>query len=334
MAESPTQPAAAVPLPTRIVPLTVAILVAPRVLAIDYSAPARTLGSHSGYRVLACADAPPRFPVGTTHPLDAADDADIVVVPGFEDPEIPLSKPYVDTIRRAADRDARIVAICTGAFALADAGILDGRQATTHWEFVPLLRSLRPRVDVLDNNLFVEDGRILTSAGSGAGVDACLHVIRSDYGPEVAYEIGKRVGYVGQHVDTLTPSRSDLSATRAWVLANIGEQVTVQRMAEHSNMPRRTFIRHFETETGMPPMRWVVLQRVQSARRLLERSDWSVERIAAVTGFGTAANFRTVFRREVGTTPSGYRSTTRSETGLAQHTNAVPGADGSNGSGS
>ncbi|GAB3881471.1 DJ-1/PfpI family protein [Kibdelosporangium lantanae] len=310
-----------------------AILVALRMPAIDYGAPASTLGSHDGYRVLACADAPPPFPVGTMHPLDTVDTADIVVVPGFVDPEIPLARPYVDVIRRAADRDARIVAICTGAFALADAGVLDGRQATTHWEFVSLLRSLRPQVDVLDNRLFVEDGRILTSAGSGAGVDACLRVIRSDYGPEVAFEVGNRVGYVGQQSNTLTPSRSDLSATRAWALANIGEPITVQAMADRSGLARRTFIRHFETETGMPPMRWVVLQRVQSARRLLERSDWSVERIATATGFGTAANLRTVFRREAGTTPSGYRSTTRSVTGWAQHTNAVPGSDGSNGSG-
>ena len=166
-----------------------------------------------------------------------------------------------------------------------------------------------PRVITLDLS-----GKILTSAGGGAAIDACLHVIASDFGAAAAYEAGKHVvagparsGDQRQYVDVLTPPRSDLSATREWAMQNIGEPLTVKRLADHGNLPRRTFSLDFECETGIPPMRWVVLQRILSARRLLEESDWSVEVIAAATGFGTAANFRSAFRREVGTTPSTYR---------------------------
>ncbi|MEV4319712.1 helix-turn-helix domain-containing protein [Actinocrispum sp. NPDC049592] len=277
--------------------ITVAILVVPRVIALDYSIPAHILGGCEGYRL-----------------SDDPTQADIVVVPGFEEPEKPLPATDLDVIRQSADRGARIVGICTGTFGLAASGVLNGRSATTHWQYVAQLRELYPKVLVLENRLFVEDGKILTSAGAGAGIDACLHMIRSDFGEAAAHDAGKgvvaapaRTGDQLQYVDVLTPPRATLAATRAWVMENIGEPITVQRMAMHSNLPRRTFIRHFENETGMPPMRWVVLQRILSARRLLERSDWSIERIAAATGFGTATNFRTVFRREVGSTPSAYR---------------------------
>ncbi|HEV7976082.1 GlxA family transcriptional regulator [Amycolatopsis sp.] len=167
---------------------------------------------------------------------------------------------------------------------------------------------------MVENQLFVEDGKILTSAGAGAGIDACLHLIRGDFGEAAAHEAGKDVvaspargGDQPQYVDVLTVPRANLSATRSWVMEHIGEPITVQRMAERSNLPRRTFIRQLEHETGMSPMRWVDSHRILSARRLLETSDWAVERIAAATGFGTSANFRSNFRsilrREVGATP-------------------------------
>ncbi|MFC3890538.1 GlxA family transcriptional regulator [Lentzea rhizosphaerae] len=169
---------------------------------------------------------------------------------------------------------------------------------------------------VVRNGLFVQDGNVLTSAGGGAGIDACLHLIRTDFGVLAANEAGKDVvaspardGAQPQYVDVLSPVRADLSPVRSWVMAHLGDTITVDLLAERANLGRRTFIRHFERETGMPQMRWVVLQRILSARRLLETSDWSVDRIAAATGFGTGANFRTVFRREVGTSPSTYRKT-------------------------
>lgn len=296
----------------------VAILALPRVIALDFGIPAHILGTRPGYRVIVCAEpaeANGSAPgITATHPLSAAVDADIVVVPGYDEPEVPLPAAYLDAIRESADRGARLLSICTGTFALAAAGVLDGRDATTHWQYAPSLRELHPLVNLIENTLFVEDGKILTSAGAGAGIDACLHVIRTDHGEAAAYEAGKSViaaptrrGDQPQYVDVLTPPRSDLSATRAWAMDNLGEPLTILQLAVHAGMPRRTFIRHFETETGLPPMQWVSLQRVLSARRLLETSDWSVDRIAAATGFGSSANFRTHFRREVGTTPTAYR---------------------------
>ncbi|MGI5507111.1 GlxA family transcriptional regulator [Lentzea sp. CA-135723] len=184
----------------------------------------------------------------------------------------------------------------------------------THWRYLEPLRALRPSVNVLANRLFVEDGTVLTSAGGGAGIDACLHLIRADFGAAAAHEAGREVvaspardGAEPQYVDVLSPVRADLSEVRSWAMAHLGEAITVDRLAARGNLGRRTFIRHFERETGHPPMRWVTLQRVLSARRLLETSDWPVDRIAAATGFGTGSNFRAIFRREVGTTPTGYR---------------------------
>ncbi|GAA3798034.1 GlxA family transcriptional regulator [Streptomyces chiangmaiensis] len=320
-------------MPYRTAPLTVAILVTPRVIALDFSIPAHILGGYDGYRVFVCsetADATTEtdfgghraLPVGAasgitpTHSLATAETADIVVVPGFEDPEIPIPEPYLDTLSRCADRGTRIAAICTGAFALAASGILNGKNVTTHWQYTSRLRRLFPAVKVLDNRVFVEDGNILTSAGGGAGIDACLHIIRTDYGAAAAHESGKEVVAAPvrssehhQYADVQTPPATSLSATRAWTMENIAEPITVQHMADHSNLPRRTFIRHFRTETGMPPMRWVTLQRILTARRLLERTDLSVEKIADATGFGTASNLRTHFKRELGTTPTVYRRT-------------------------
>ncbi|WP_326565318.1 helix-turn-helix domain-containing protein [Amycolatopsis rhabdoformis] len=297
--------------------LVVALLAVPRVMGLDFSIPAHILGGHDGYRVLVCGTAGPAgalLGITPTHSLAEVPEADIVVVPGYDEPEAPLPEEYLDTIRLAADRGARVVAICTGAFALAESGVLEGRSATTHWRFLAAFRAQYPSVRVLENQLFVEDGKILTSAGAGAGIDACLHLIRTDFGEAAAHEAGKEVvaspargGAQPQYVDVLTAPRANLSDTRSWVMEHIGDPITVGRMAERANLPLRTFIRHFELETGMSPMRWVVSHRILSARRLLETSDWPVERIASATGFGTAANFRTLFRREVGTTPTGYR---------------------------
>ncbi|QRP47757.1 GlxA family transcriptional regulator [Amycolatopsis sp. FDAARGOS 1241] len=297
--------------------LTVALLAVPRVIPLDFSIPVHLLGGQAGYRVLVCGDERDAAAgITPTHPLADVPEADIVIVPGYEEPEAPLPEEYLDAIRRSADRGGRVVAICTGTFALAQAGILDEREATTHWRFLASLRERYPLVRVIENQLFVEHGKILTSAGAGAGIDACLHLIRTDFGEAAAHEAGKDVvaapardGAQPQYVDVLTSPRANLSATRSWVMEHIGDPITVQRMAERSNLPRRTFIRRFELETGMSPMRWVVSHRILSARRLLETSDWPIERIAAATGFGTAANFRASFRREVGTTPTTYRRT-------------------------
>nr|WP_184806470.1 helix-turn-helix domain-containing protein [Kribbella italica] len=295
--------------------MSVAILVVPRVIDLDVTIPAYLLGKQDGYDVLLCGESDvPGSALRPAAPLAAAATADIVVVPGYDHPELPLPAEYLELLRATAGRGARLVGICTGTFALASSGVLDGRDASTHWQYVDSLRALHPAVNVLGDQLFVEDGLLLTSAGGGAAIDACLHLIRSDFGAAAAHAAGQGVVAAPvrsadhrQRFGVLAPARSDLSPTRLWVLENLGEPITVQQLADRSHLPRRTFIRHFEAETGQSPMRWVSTQRVLGARRLLEESDWSVERIASATGFGTAASFRTVFRREVGTTPSAYR---------------------------
>jgi transcriptional regulator GlxA family with amidase domain len=296
--------------------LTVAILAVPRLFPLDVTLPAHVLSRHSGYRVMICGDhSDSAVGVRPDRPVAEAETADVVIVPGYEDPHLPVPDELLKTLRLAGERGARIVAVCTGVFAVAAAGMLDGRTATTHWRYAARLRALHPGVDVVENRLLAEDGAILTSAGATAGVDACLHLIRSDFGAAAADEVARDVVFSPgrgpdepQYSEVPTGDRATLRATREWVSANLGETVTVQRMADRSHLPRRTFYRRFAQETGMAPMQWVILQRLFGARRLLETSDWPIERIASATGFGTAANLRAVFRREMGVTPSAYRS--------------------------
>ncbi|MFI6694263.1 GlxA family transcriptional regulator [Streptomyces sp. NPDC050433] len=309
--------------------LVVAILALPRLYALDVSIPAYVFGRHPGYQVFVCGDHDfdpvddsgdgssqvLAADIRPTHSLSDLEYADVVVIPGYENPQDPIPESYVVALRSAVERGARTVAVCTGVFALAASGVLNGKTATTHWEYTDRLRMMHPGVDVVENLLFVEDGAILTSAGASAGMDVCLHVIRTDFGVTAADGVAKDVvssrvrgANEPQYRDGTTPPRADLRATREWVIENIGSPITVQQMADHSLLSRRTFIRRFSRETGLPPMHWVARQRILGARRLLESSDWSVERIAGATGFGTASNFRTLFRRELGMTPTAYRT--------------------------
>ncbi|MFJ5266051.1 GlxA family transcriptional regulator [Streptomyces sp. NPDC088387] len=304
--------------------VVVAILAMPRAYALDVSIAAHVFGRHPGYRVLVCGAGEEAgggesyddvgAEIRPTHSLADAENADILVVPGYEDPHLPAPDAYLAALRSAFARGGRVVAVCTGVFAVAAGGLLDGKAATTHWRHTEQLRLMHPEIEVVENRLFVEDGGILTSAGAGAGMDACLHVVQSDFGTTVADDVAKEVVFsfvrdANEPQYTEMPARSPetLRATREWAMENIGSAITVQKMADHSVLSRRTFIRRFVRETGMPPMQWVALQRILMARRLLEGSDWSVERVAGASGFGTAANFRTIFRREVGMTPSAYR---------------------------
>ncbi|MCE7011041.1 helix-turn-helix domain-containing protein [Kibdelosporangium philippinense] len=295
---------------------TIAIVALPGVIALDYSIAANILGGQPGYRVIIAGEASASGGVRIvpTHDIAGVDEADTVVLPGFDDPHIPPPDEYLDVIARGFDRGATMVGICTGTFALAAAGITAGRQVTAHWQFTAQLQDLYPSTKVIENVLFVEDGNLLTAAGGGAGIDLCLHLIRSDFGVDAELTAGKsfvaapaRPGPQPQYVDTLTPPGSDLAETRYWAMENLSSLITVDSLARRSAMARRTFIRRFGEETGMPPMRWLTLQRILLARRLLETTDWSVDRIAAQSGMGTGANFRVLFRRETGLAPSEYR---------------------------
>ncbi len=254
--------------------------------------------------------------------------ADTIVVPGIYDGptlrEGVLPEKTRDALRAAHARGARIMSICTGAFALAAAGLLDGRRATTHWAHAKRFRRLHPRVDLDPDVLFVDDGDILTSAGVAAGIDLCLHVVRQDHGAAVANGAARRCvmppwrdGGQAQYIERPVPdgAGAGTSPTREWILARLDEPLTLRAMADHARMSVRTFTRHFREETGVSPARWLIQQRTDHARRLLETTDLGVDQIARRAGFGTAAALRQQFHQAIGVSPTAYRRTFRAPTG-------------------
>lgn len=222
-------------------------------------------------------------------------------------------------MRTAAGRGARVVSVCTGAFALAASGLLDGLRATTHWRDAAELAARHPAVDVDPDVLYVDAGHVLTSAGVAAGIDLCLHLVRSDYGAEAAARIARRMvvaphreGRQAQYVQRPLPSSgAGLAATCAWALERLAEPLTVPAMAAHAGWAPRTFARRFLAETGNTPLRWLAAQRLLEARRLLETTDLAVDQVAARSGLGTPANLRLHLARDANTTPTAYRRTYR-----------------------
>jgi AraC family transcriptional regulator, transcriptional activator FtrA len=247
--------------------------------------------------------------------------ADTVIVPPTELPDPPPAE-VLQALRRAHARGTRIVSLCTGAFVLAEAGLLDGRRATTHWEECDELAARYPAVTVDPGVLYVDDGDILTSAGSAASIDLCLHVVRQDQGAEVATRLARelvvppyRDGGQAQYIDMPQPrlDEADLfAATMTWVQANLDQPVTVEDLAGRSAMSRRTFARRFAATTGTTPYQWLLRQRLQLAQRLLETTDLPIELVATRSGFLNAGNLRKHFGRVVRTTPQSYRNTFRS----------------------
>jgi transcriptional regulator GlxA family with amidase domain len=245
--------------------------------------------------------------------------ADTVVVPAAlavfsAPPEEALAE-----LRAAAERGARVISVCTGAFALAHAGLLDGRRATTHWAFAEEMARRFPAVEVDAGALYVDEGRVMTSAGLSAGIDLCLHVIRQDCGAAVGEQVARhmvaaphREGGQAQFIERPrlgAPAAADgsLEGTRRWAVERLHEPLDVAAMAEHASVSPRTFARRFREETGTTPLQWLLNQRVQEARRLLERTDLPIDAVAWRSGFGTAASLRDHFRRVTATTPTAYR---------------------------
>ena len=325
--EPPTAPTAAP---------TVAILVFDGVTMFELAAANDIFGTEittaSGaplYQVLICGPASSvttdmRFRMEVPHGLDALAAAQTVVVPP---PLTPLDVPaeVLDALRLARSRGQRILSLCTGAFVLAAAGILDGHTATTHWSECADLARRYPRVRVDPSVLYVDEGDLLTSAGSAASLDLCLHVVQRDYGTEVATQVARdlviplhRAGGQAQFIETPLPepSGSDLFAdTISWLQANLDQEVTVAELAARAAMSPRTFARRFPASTGTTPLTWIVQERVRLAQRLLETTDLPVDVIAGKSGFGTADNLRKHFGRILRTTPQSYRRTFRAPPG-------------------
>lgn len=252
--------------------------------------------------------------------------ADTVIVPAASPAAAADRAPLLDALRAAHARGARIVSICTGAFLLAEAGLLDGRRATTHWMHADRLAQQFPAVEVDPDVLFVEDGRIFTSAGTAAGIDLCLHLVRQDFGSEVANAVARRMvvppqrdGGQAQYVDRPLPvcESDSLALVLDWALAHLDEPLTVRDLARQASVSERTLIRRFQAATRTTPLQWLLAQRVRRARHLLESTGEPVERVAELAGFGTAANLRQHFTRAVGVAPAGYRRTFRCERAVA-----------------
>ncbi|WP_427924471.1 GlxA family transcriptional regulator [Streptomyces sp. cg40] len=304
----------------------VVVLALDGVYPFELGIPSRILGAADGrYEVLTCTvDGRPvrtdaDFSIAVEHGPEILETADTVVVASMATPRIPEGLPAEIAAALARIRpDARIVSICTAAFVLAAAGLLDGRRATTHWQVVDRFRALYPQVELDPDVLFVHDGRILTSAGAASGVDICLHIVRTDHGSELANTVARRCvvppfrdGGQAQYIQQPVPDSGATStaATRDWALGHLDEPLALNDLARHAGMSLRTFARRFNDEVGLSPGRWLIQQRVARARDLLEASDLSVDQIAGRVGFATGASLRQHLHAAIGVSPQAYRRT-------------------------
>ncbi|MEU1663915.1 helix-turn-helix domain-containing protein [Streptomyces sparsogenes] len=244
--------------------------------------------------------------------------ADTVIVPACHDSDLHPPIDLVEAVRAAYHHGARVMSICTGAFVLAEAGLLDGRRATTHWLHAAALSARFPAVTVDPGVLYVDDGRVLTSAGKSAGTDLCLHVVRRDYGAAVANEVARRLvtpphreGGQAQYITTTVPksAHDSLAPVLNWALGHLNEPITVDDLAARAHMTARTLNRRFHAQLGTNPLTWLHGQRLRRAQELLERTDHSIDLVAQRAGFATAATLRRHFRQTLGITPDAYRRT-------------------------
>lgn len=302
----------------------------PGVVTFDLGVPAQVfpLARHRGaapYAFSACTpgggDALTTSSFGLTGlaGLEALEAADTVVVPGYLGTHDPLPAGVTAGLRDVLERGGRVISICTGAFALGHAGLLDGRRATTHWASAAELSRLFPLVSVDAGALYVDEGAVLTSAGLSAGIDLCLHLVRRDHGEAAGASVARamvapphREGGQAQFINRpVPPAAGSLWATRQWALEHLAEPLDVRTLAAHAMVSPRTFARRFLAETGVTPLQWLLRRRVLEARGLLERTDLPVEEIASAAGFGSAASLRDHFRRDTATTPTAYRRSFR-----------------------
>lgn len=279
------------------------------------------------YELTVCAETPgPVRVIGgaslhTPYGLDAFTAGETVIVPGVPDVRADPSPALVAALRAAHARGARIMSICSGAFALAGAGLLDDRRVTTHWRYAEILRARHPSVQVDADVLYLDDGDVLTSAGSAAGLDLCLHVIRRDHGPAIANAVARRLvvqphrdGGQAQFIEAPVsddPADDRLARSMEWALANLAEPISVEVLARRAHMSARTYLRHFAKATGSTPIRWLIGQRVHASLALLETTASPIEEVGAAVGFDSPVTFRHHFTQTMRTSPSAYRKAFR-----------------------
>ncbi|MFF7017356.1 MULTISPECIES: helix-turn-helix domain-containing protein [Streptomyces] len=308
---------------------TVAVLALDQVIPFDLSTPievftrTRLPDGRPGYQIRVCAERPEvdagAFTLRAPWGLDGLTGADTIIVPGTATPTAPLSPAVRDALLAAARAGTRIASICSGTFPLAATGLLDGLRATTHWLAADLLAAAHPEIEVDPDVLYVDNGRLLTSAGAAAGLDLCLHMIRRDYGSAVAADAARlsvmpleREGGQAQfivHDYAPAPQGHALEPLLAWLQENLATELTLADIAARAGMSTRTLMRRFREQTGTTPLQWLHRARIRQAQHLLETTDHSVERIGSQVGFGSPTAFRDRFRRTTGVSPRAYRRT-------------------------
>ncbi len=319
-------------------PHPVAVLVYDRVALMElgvacdiFGGDATTADGTPLYQLTVCGAEPSArtdagFAIQVPHRLDALRTARTVIVPPTDRPgQVPAA--VLESLREARARNCRLVSLCTGAFVLAEAGILDGHTATTHWSECAELARRYPRVSVDPGVLYTDETDLLTSAGSAASLDLCLHVVQHDYGTETATQIARdlvvplhREGGQAQYIDTPLPeldSASLFADTVSWLQAHLDQTVTVSDLAARAAMSPRTFARRFLASTGTTPYQWILRERIRLAQRLLETSDLPIDSVAAKSGLRTASNLRKHFGRALRTSPHAYRRAFQVGTGQA-----------------
>jgi transcriptional regulator GlxA family with amidase domain len=313
---------------------TVVVLALPDTVAFDLSTPVEAFGrlrlpsGAPAYRVVVCATEPEvsagPFRIASDHGLEALQDADTIVVPGRNVGATATSDEVLTVLKAAHARGVRIASICSGAFTLAAAGLLDGKRATTHWIAADVFRALYPAVDLDPDVLYVDEGQVLTSAGASAGLDLCLHMIARDYGAAVAADAARlavaplhRSGGQAQFIlrnqaaAKHIAEQTELDDVLVWIEQHAHRNLTLRDIAEHAAVSVRTLNRRFQAETGQTPMQWLTGVRVRHAQQLLESTGRGVERIGREVGFSSPANFREQFRRLTGVAPLNYRNAFR-----------------------
>ena len=313
-------------------PREIAILAFNNISPFHLSVPCLVFEDRAGlptYHLRICAGEPTRkgelrttagFTVQTSLTLEDAAHADVLIVPSWRDPEERPSAPMVNAVREAYERGATVVGLCLGAFVLAEAGILDGHRAATHWSAVDAFSQRYPRVKLMPDVLYMDsgDGRLVTSAGTAAGLDCCLHLVRRWHGAEVANRIARRLvvaphrqGGHAQYIEQPlhdAPGGDRLSDLLNWVAANLAEPHTLDSLAERAAMSRRNFTRRFRALTGATVGQWLLGQRLAYVQRMLETTRQPVEVVAQLAGFGSAVSLRQHFSRAYHTSPSAYRT--------------------------
>lgn len=276
------------------------------------------------YRLLVCAEHAGRIPtlsgfhIDVEHDFSVLDDADTIIVPAWHSPDAQPSPGTLRALKTAHERGARIVGLCLGTFVLAAAGLLDGRGASTHWVWADAFTRQYPKVKLDRNALYIDEGDILTSAGTAAAIDCCLHLVRSDHGAEVANRVARRLvvaphrhGDQGQYIEMpiapLADAQGQMGETLAWATQHLHEPIYVEQLARRARMSQRSFTRHFRKRTGTTVTQWLLNQRLAVAQRLLETGQCSLDQIAQHAGFGSTVSFRKHFTHAFSVTPASYR---------------------------